>query len=307
MGVDHGGTHVFVAEEFLNGADVVTGLQEVGGEGVTEGVSGDVFGDAGLADGLFDGALESGRVEVVAAAGLAPGPPVPVRGSPRRGWRGIVVGGGTSAGERGSWVAGEVGGGEEVLPSEFAGGIGVFFCQGVGEVDFAVAGGQVFFVEEAGAFDLAAQVGDDGFGEGGDSIFFAFSVTDGGGFVFEVEVFNAQAEAFHEAQAGAVEELGHEFAWSGHVVDDGEGFVMGEDGGEAFGTFGSGEEDDGLEVFVQDFAVEEEDGGEGLILGGGGDVAFGGEVSKEGLDFRDVHFDGVAFLVEEDEAAHQAM
>lgn len=117
-----------MAEEFLNGADVVTGLQEAGGEGVTEGVSGDVFGDAGLANGLFDGALEGGRVEVVEVAGLAPVPPVPVWGSPRRGWRGIVVGGGTSTGEKRSWVAGEVGGGEDVLASSRT-ALGYFYAR----------------------------------------------------------------------------------------------------------------------------------------------------------------------------------
>lgn len=34
MSIDHGGAHIFVAEEFLYGADVVAGLQEVGSEGM---------------------------------------------------------------------------------------------------------------------------------------------------------------------------------------------------------------------------------------------------------------------------------
>jgi hypothetical protein len=33
VGVDHGGFYVFVSEEFLNGADVVAILKEMGGEG----------------------------------------------------------------------------------------------------------------------------------------------------------------------------------------------------------------------------------------------------------------------------------
>ena len=45
MGVDHGGFYIFVAEELLDGANVVTGLQEVGGEGVSEGMGGNVFVD----------------------------------------------------------------------------------------------------------------------------------------------------------------------------------------------------------------------------------------------------------------------
>jgi len=43
VGVDHGGFDVFVAEQFLDGADVAAALQEVGGEGMTESVRGDGF------------------------------------------------------------------------------------------------------------------------------------------------------------------------------------------------------------------------------------------------------------------------
>ena len=54
MGVDHGRAHVLVAEQFLYRADVVAGLQEMGGEGMAEGMSGCGFGDAGGADGVLD-------------------------------------------------------------------------------------------------------------------------------------------------------------------------------------------------------------------------------------------------------------
>jgi hypothetical protein len=40
VGVDHGGGDVAVAEELLDGADVGAVLQQVGGEGVAEGVAG---------------------------------------------------------------------------------------------------------------------------------------------------------------------------------------------------------------------------------------------------------------------------
>ena len=39
MGVEPGGAEIRVAEEFLNGADVVTGFEEVGREAVAEGVA----------------------------------------------------------------------------------------------------------------------------------------------------------------------------------------------------------------------------------------------------------------------------
>lgn len=97
--------------------------------------------------------------------------------------------------------------------------------------------------------------------------------------------------------------MGHEFVDAGHVADDLKGFLAGEDGGKPLGAFGRGRQD-GFDFFVEDFAVEEEDGGEGLVLGGGGNVAVVSEVKEEGLDFGGAHFEGVAFAVEEDVAAH---
>lgn len=48
MGVDHCRLHIAVAEEFLDGADVVAPFKKVGGEGMAEGMAGDRLTDAGL-------------------------------------------------------------------------------------------------------------------------------------------------------------------------------------------------------------------------------------------------------------------
>ena len=58
VGVDHGSFQVFVAEEFLNSADVIASFEEVGGEGVPKGVGGDVLVDTGKLNRFFDGLLE---------------------------------------------------------------------------------------------------------------------------------------------------------------------------------------------------------------------------------------------------------
>ena len=46
VGIDHSSSDIVVAEEFLDGADVVALFEEVGGEGVAEGVAACVFGGA---------------------------------------------------------------------------------------------------------------------------------------------------------------------------------------------------------------------------------------------------------------------
>jgi len=272
VGVDHGGLDVLVAEEFLNGADVVAVLEEVGGEGVAKGVGGDVFLDPGLEGGGADGFLKQGGVGVVAHGLFGVG------------------------------VDGEGQGGEEVLPGGFAGGVGVFAGEGIGEPDLAESISQVGLVDALDGFDLPAQVGDEGGGQDGGAVVFAFSVADEDLAVAEVDVFDAQAHTFHQAQAAAVEELGHELGRTAHFGDDEHGFLVGEDNGQGFGFFGADEVGGDLDLFLKDLAVEEEDGAEGLVLGGGGYVLFDGEVGDEGLDLFGAHVFGVALVVEEDEA-----
>ena len=91
VGVDHGGLDVLVAEELLDRADVVVVLQQVGGEGVAEGVAGHALVEAGGTWRLTDSALQAAFVEVMA---------------PRL---------------AGAGVSRELRGGEDVLPDPFAG------------------------------------------------------------------------------------------------------------------------------------------------------------------------------------------
>lgn len=66
MGVDHGGFDALVAQQFLNGAEVVAVLQEVGGKGVAERVAANNLVDASSANGCFDRFLEAAFTDMVA-------------------------------------------------------------------------------------------------------------------------------------------------------------------------------------------------------------------------------------------------
>jgi len=57
VGVDFGGFGALVAEEFLDVAEVGAGFEEVGGEGVAEGVDADGFCDACGLEGIFENSL----------------------------------------------------------------------------------------------------------------------------------------------------------------------------------------------------------------------------------------------------------
>jgi hypothetical protein len=109
VGINHGRFDVFVPEQLLHGADIVTTLQQMGGKGVTEGVTGDTFFDIGGEGSFPDGLLKTTGTQVMAADyALTPGP------SPR----------GRGDGTR---VDGQIPGGENVLPNPFPIGIGMFF------------------------------------------------------------------------------------------------------------------------------------------------------------------------------------
>ena len=66
MGVDHGGANIGVAEEFLDGADVVAIFEQVCCKRMAEGVGGSTFINAGEADGSFDFPLDVGFFHVMA-------------------------------------------------------------------------------------------------------------------------------------------------------------------------------------------------------------------------------------------------
>ena len=70
--------------------------------------------------------------------------------------------------------------------------------------------------------NVTLKQGDDAFGEGNGAVAFAFSIADDDLVVGEVDVFDAESEAFHEPEPGAEEELGHQFGSAVHVLDDGE-------------------------------------------------------------------------------------
>jgi len=200
-------------------------------------------------------------------------------------------------------VYGAPGGRKEVLPEQFARGVGVFYSQSIGKGNFAIASRQVFFVKEADAFHLATQGRDDGFGQRHNAILFAFPIPNGDGFIFKIHILDAQADTFHQAQARAIEQLSHEPICALKMVQQTEHLLARQNGREAFGTFGRRKEN-GFDLLVKDFPIQEENRTQGLILGRGGDVSFLRQVGEEGADFGRAHLGRMAFPMKKDKAAH---
>jgi len=263
-----------MAEELLDRADVVSALEKVGGETMPEGVTTGGFGDAGCGEGEFHCVLEVFLRDVVAA--------------------------GLSA----TRIEGEFGRGEDVLPRPGTGGPGVFAVEGEGEMDGSEAAGEIALVElaDAGEMGLERCVQTDR--QEGDSLAHAFAFADADLVVAEIDVFDPEAQDFEEAEATAVEEVDHEPIIPFELGKDGPDFGAGKDDRKlrrAPDAFHAGEV---LELPLEDLPIKEEEGAEGLILGGGGDAAVDGEVTEEGGNLRFAQLLGVAFAMEEDEAAN---
>jgi hypothetical protein len=182
VGVDHGRADVGVAEQFLDGADIVAGFEQVCGEAMTESVATNFLGEPGVDDGCLHTFLEEIFVPVVAAQHL-------------------VAGAGIHA---------ESARGEEELPAQVRVGGGELLGERVGKPDAAVAAAKVAIVK---AFDLVDLIVESSFGaegEGDEAVFFAFAVADHDLLAGEIDIFDAEAAAFEDTEAGAVEEFGLE-------------------------------------------------------------------------------------------------
>ena len=139
-----------------------------------KGVRGDVFVDFCEVGGFSDGFLFGGFAKMMAA------------------------------GNSSTRVFGKISSGKEVLPDPIFVSVFVFAFEGIGQVDGAKAFGEVFYVKGFDVAQVKAQRFNDGIREDGNAVIFAFAVADDDGVVVEVNVFDAQAHTFHDAQAAAV-------------------------------------------------------------------------------------------------------
>ena len=140
-------------------------------------------------------------------------------------------------------------------------------------------------------------------GEHGEAVLLAFAVSDGDLVHIEVYVFDPKPQALHEAQAGTVQERGHEVGCAVQGVQDRLDFGAGEDDGETFGPSGRGDAGEGRQRNTKDFAVEEQECVAGDVLGGSGDVLLDGQVGEVVTNGVGAEGGGVSFAVEDDEAS----
>ena len=274
MGVDHGGGDIFVAEEFLHRPNIRPAFEQVRRKGMPECMTTRRLLETGLDDSLLDCPLQQGFHEVMALLAA------------------------------GAWIDGTFWSRKDVLPAPIPVGVGIFAFQRVGQMNGAEAFSEVFLVFDLHFRQVQLQRFFERFRENGDAVLFALAIADEDLLVTKVDVLHPEANTVHQAQAGAIEQIGHEPVGAGHLGQDGLDFVAGEDDGQADGAFGAFDVIDPAEGMLQHSVIQKQQCAEGLILSGSGDLAVDGEMGQESADIIFPEFIRVLFAMEKDKAAN---
>ncbi len=118
-----------------------------------------------------------------------------------------------------------------------------------------------------GGGQLLAQRLDEAVWEQGDAVFAAFTVPYNDLAITEVDIFDAQANAFHKAQAGAVEQACHELVGVRNEFDELAGFFWCEHRRDALRFAGQNGIEVPFEFDLENVFVEEKQSTKSLILG----------------------------------------
>jgi hypothetical protein len=89
----------------------------------------------------------------------------------------------------------------------------------------------------------------------------------------EVNVLDAEPAALEHAEAGAVEQAGHETRHAVEPLEQGTDLIAGKDDGQPLRALGAHDAGEPGKVDLQHVAVQEPEGAQGLVLGRGRDVA----------------------------------
>ena len=164
--------------------------------------------------------------------------------------------------------------------------------------------GEVFLVFDFHFRQVQLQRFFERFWENSDPVLLALAIADNNLMVTKVDILHSEADTVHQAQAGAIEEIGHEPVGAGHLGEDGLDFVAGEDDGQTDGAFGAFDVLDPAEGLLQHGIVQEQQGAEGLILSGSSDLTGHSQMGQESADIIFSEFIRVLFAMEKDKAAN---
>jgi hypothetical protein len=251
MGTDHGRRPIVVPEQWLNGADVGAALEQVSGEGMTNGVGADVLRQTGTANRHLGGVVDDAGGTIMAT------------------------------GHTRARVNGAMPGRKDLRPPPCLGGIGVFPGQRMGEVRLAMPLSRILLMQRPDPGQVVLEQRGERSGNGGEPVFVALARTDGQWLHLIVDVLDPEPDRFDDAPAAPVGKFGNQWGGSIHERDDGGDFFACHDHGNVDLLVDAPGIDAPLDGVVEDARVEEHQGSHGLVLGGSSDVSMHRQVGQE--------------------------
>lgn len=264
-----------MSKQFLNGADIISVLEEMGGEGMPEDVRSNRFIDAGKTSSVFDRTLQIRFVQVVT--------PSDATDRVRRKNRSR----------------------EDILPGKFTIRIRIFPFQGIWKIGGPKALGEIQPMLRLDLLEMKAKLCDEHVGEHGDAVILALAIADNNLMVVEIQILDAQPQNFHQAEPAAVQDLCHNLIDATHVGNDALCLDPGKNGGNPFWLRRTnGKQRRLVQLDVENISVEKKDGTDRLVLGRGSDGFLGNQEGNEIVDLGNTHLARVTFVVKEDVLAH---
>ena len=184
----------------------------------------------------------------------------------------------------GARMRAEGGGGEDVLPGPLAAGIRPFAQQGFRHVDVTRADSKVLKVLFAEECEVFLEPLLQGHWQSDDAVPAALAIVNGDGALAEIQILDAQAHRFHEAEAAAIHDLCDQFPRVFKVGEYGADFIAGHHNGRSPRAAGGGDVVQREFLDAEHVLGEKGHGIERLLLGGRGDVSFQREEVEVGGD-----------------------
>jgi hypothetical protein len=255
MRVDHGRLHVTVTEELLNGSDVGSALKQVGGEGMTEGVSADLLSQAGAADRHLNGLVDNTGINMMATDDT--------RAS----------------------VNGDIPRGKYVLSDPFPSSPGVLPGQGIGQVHLAAPFGEILLMKCSYPTQMVLEERRQADRKGGEPILIALSRPDGYLLHIEINVLYPESNRFHDPQSASAKKLGDELWGPLHERKQGAHLFPGHDHGHASFFLCTDCVNHTIQEVPKYAFVKKNQGVHALVLGRRGDIPAHGQIRQECLYF----------------------
>ena len=258
VGVDLGGGHVLVAEQFLHRADVGASLEQVGGKAMAQRVRGHWLVEAGLARGAAHRRLQHLLVDVVASA---------------------------HASER---IQRNARGRKQVLPSRLGRRVGILACQRVGQVHPAQPTGQVACMQPPHLGPLPDQVLAQRRRQHRHPVLSPLAVAHRQLVALQVHVLEPQPHTFHQPQPAAVEQPGHQRLAPGQALQQAPHLRPRQHYRQPLRTLGPDHVLHPRQLDPQHLPVQEQQRRQRLVLGAGCNPVAAGQAGEKRLHRRPV-------------------